>query len=81
MIQPDIEDRPMTDEELDELEQLQQDMGAPDVDEHIQTSMELTRALGFSGTPSFVIGDELIPGYVEAQRLIDQVETTRAQQE
>ena len=64
-----------------DIEQLQQDMGAPDVDEHIQTSMELTRALGFSGTPSFVIGNELIPGYVEAQLLIDQVEATRAQQE
>lgn len=62
-----------------DIEQLRQDMDAPEVDEHIATSMELTRALGFSGTPSFVIGDALIPGYVEAQVLIDEVDNTRAQ--
>ncbi len=62
-----------------DIEQLRQDMDAPEVDEHIATSMELTRALGFSGTPSFVIGDAMIPGYVEAQVLIDEVDNTRAQ--
>lgn len=60
-----------------DIDQLRRDMDAPEVSEHIQTSMELTRALGFSGTPSFVIGDALIPGYVEAQVLIDQVEAVR----
>lgn len=62
-----------------DIDVLMQDMDAPEVDEHIRTSMELTRALGFSGTPSFVIGDALIPGYVEAQVLIDEVENIRAQ--
>ncbi|WP_375280862.1 DsbA family protein [Pseudooctadecabacter sp.] len=62
-----------------DIEQLRQDMDAPEIDEHIATSMDLTRALGFSGTPSFVIGDALIPGYVEAQVLIDEVDKTRAQ--
>lgn len=61
-----------------DVELLVHDMGAPEIDEHIATSMELTRALGFSGTPSFVIGDALIPGFVEAQVLIDEVEKTRA---
>ena len=59
------------------IEQLRRDMDAPEVDEHIQTSMELTRALGFSGTPSFVIGDALIPGFVEADVLIEKVEAAR----
>lgn len=62
-----------------DVDLLVHDMDAPEVDEHIATSMELTRALGFSGTPSFVIGDALIPGYVEAQVLIDEVDNTRAQ--
>lgn len=62
-----------------DVDLLVHDMDAPEVDEHIATSMELTRALGFSGTPSFVIGDTLIPGYVEAQVLIDEVDNTRAQ--
>ena len=60
-----------------DIDQLRRDMDAPEVDEHIQTSMELTRALGFSGTPSFVIGDALIPGFVEANVLIEQVVATR----
>ena len=59
------------------IEQLRRDMDAPEVDEHIQTSMELTRAFGFSGTPSFVIGDALIPGFVEADVLIEQVAAVR----
>jgi len=62
-----------------DVDLLVHDMDAPEIDEHISTSMELTRALGFSGTPSFVIGDALIPGYVEAQILIDEVDNTRAQ--
>ena len=60
-----------------DIDQLRRDMYAPEVDEHIQTSMELTRALGFNGTPSFVIGDALIPGFVEADVLIEQVEAVR----
>lgn len=62
-----------------DIDQLLVDMEAPEIDEHIQTSMELSRALGFNGTPSFVIGDELIPGYVEAQVLIEQVRAARSQ--
>ena len=63
-----------------DVDQLRQDMQAPEVDEHIQTSMELTKALGFNGTPSFVIGDELVPGFVETSVLADYVEATRAAQ-
>lgn len=64
-----------------DVELLVHDMEAPEIDEHIATSMELTRALGFSGTPSFVIGDSLIPGFVEAQVLIDEVDKTRTQED
>lgn len=60
-----------------DIDQLRKDMQGPEVDEHIQTSMELTRALGFTGTPSFVIGDALIGGLVEADVLARHVETAR----
>ena len=63
-----------------DINQMRQDMQAPEVDEHIQTSMELTRSLGFNGTPSFVIGDALIPGFVESDVLLEQVEAARAAQ-
>ena len=60
-----------------DIEQLHKDMQAPEVDAHIQTSMELTRALGFNGTPSFVIGDALVPGFVTADELSLYVEEAR----
>lgn len=64
---------------LDE-DQLRADMEAPEVDAHIQVSMELARQLGFSGTPSFVIGDALAPGLItedEMTRLIVAVRDAR----
>ncbi|SLN54505.1 Disulfide bond formation protein D precursor [Pseudoruegeria aquimaris] len=53
--------------------QLRADMQAPEVETHIQISMSLAEQLGFSGTPSFVIGDALAPGLIpedELKRLI-----------
>ncbi|MBW4983502.1 DsbA family protein [Mameliella sp. CS4] len=58
-------------------DQLRKDMEAPEVAEHIATSMRLTQALGFNGTPSFVIGDALVPGFVEKDRLSDLVKEAR----
>lgn len=52
-----------------DLDQLRKDMEAPEVAEHIETSMRLTQALGFNGTPAFVIGEALVPGFVEKERL------------
>ena len=61
-----------------DIDQLLQDMEAPEIAEHIATSMSLTDALGFNGTPSFVIGDALVPGLVELARLQDLVVEVRA---
>ncbi|WP_093425058.1 DsbA family protein [Tranquillimonas alkanivorans] len=52
-----------------DTQRLRKDMAAPEIDEHIATSMRLTRELGFNGTPSFVIGDALVPGLVDLDRL------------
>lgn len=60
-----------------DIEQLRRDMESPKVAEHIAKSMELTKALGFSGTPSFVIGDQLVPGFVEQAQLEDFVAEAR----
>lgn len=60
-----------------DLEQLKKDMEAPEVAEHIATSMRLTQALGFNGTPSFVVGDALVPGFVEKDQLSELVSTAR----
>ena len=58
-----------------DIDALRADMNAPDIDAHIDESMRLAELLGFSGTPSFVIGDALVPGFVpidELERLVDE---------
>lgn len=60
-----------------DIEQLRSDMASADVQEHIDTSMRLTAALGFNGTPSFVIGENLVPGFVEQEQLEALVEKVR----
>jgi len=61
---------------LDE-DKLRADMNAPEVDAHIQVSMDLARGLGFTGTPSFVIGDALAPGLIEQAQMEQLISTVR----
>jgi len=52
-----------------DVEQLRRDMEDEEIDQHIARSHELTRALGFSGTPSFVIGDQVVPGLIPYRQI------------
>ena len=61
-----------------DVAQLRRDMTAPEIEEHIQTPMRLAQSLGFSGTPSFVIGDSLAPGLIQADQMIELVDQARA---
>ena len=61
-----------------DVAQLRRDMESSDIDAHIAASMELSRALGFNGTPSFGIGDALGPGVIEADQMIRLAEEARA---
>ena len=60
-----------------DADKLRADMGAPEINEHIQTSMELAAALGFNGTPSFVIGEALVPGFIKTVQFEGYVEGAR----
>lgn len=60
-----------------DIEQLKQDMEAPEVEEHIASSKRMAQILGISGTPSFVIGDALVPGLIKAARLEELVREAR----
>ena len=55
-----------------DIEQLKRDMGDPSIDEHINRTREFAQALGFNGTPAFIIADELVPGFVD-KSVIDQI--------
>ena len=53
---------------------LQADMEAPDVQAVIDRNTALARSIGVTGTPAFVVKDELIPGAVDYDYLEDMVE-------
>jgi len=61
-----------------DIEQLKADMQAPEVEEHIATSRNLANLLGFTGTPSFIAGDTMVPGYVPQEELEQMVAQFRA---
>ncbi len=60
-----------------DTDRLRADMNAPEVDEHLQTTASLAKALGISGTPSFVIGDALAPGFIDAGQFASMVAAAR----
>ncbi|AML53387.1 DsbA family protein [Falsihalocynthiibacter arcticus] len=64
-----------------DVDVLRQDMDSPEVAEHIASSMSLSQTLGFNGTPSFVIGNQLVPGFVEQAQLSEYVDAVREGQE
>jgi len=45
--------------------------------EHIQTSRDLADALQFTVTPSFVIGDRLIGGYIPEDAMLEIIASIR----
>ena len=61
-----------------DLERLRADMQAPEVEAHIAESTKLAEALGITGTPAFVIGDQVVPGAVPADDLAALVEEVRS---
>ena len=62
-----------------DLEQLRADMENAAIGEHIAGSMQFTSALGLNGTPSFIIGDTVVPGFVELEELQRIVAEERAE--
>lgn len=60
-----------------DVERLKKDMTKPEVQAIIAQNRKLAEALGITGTPAFVIGDQLVPGAVSVDRLAAMVEETR----
>lgn len=48
-----------------DTDKLLKDMKAPEVQKTIDRNMDLARSIGVTGTPAFVVKDELIPGAVD----------------
>jgi len=60
-------------------EKLKKDKLDPKNEQIIAENLNMARSLGIQGTPAFVIGDELIRGYVGLEGLQDSVNTARSQ--
>jgi protein-disulfide isomerase len=52
-----------------DVPQLQKDMDDPKIKQLIERNMALASALGVRGTPAFVIGNQFVPGAVDADTL------------
>ncbi len=64
--------------ELDmDVEKLLADMNSPAVDAHIDESNQMARSLGFTGTPAFIIGDQVNPGYMEKAQMDQMIAAAR----
>ena len=53
------------------------DMADPDIDAVLETNFLFAAALGLDGTPAFVIGDAVVPGYVDAAEILRLVRASR----
>ena len=62
-------------------EQLKTDMQDPAIQEAIARNLRLANALGITGTPSFIIGEEVVPGAVDLRTLQSLIGRARRGQE
>ena len=61
-----------------DLERLRRDMEDPAIQAYIDETQVLAREIGITGTPAFVVGSRLVPGAVDAARLMELVAAARA---
>ncbi len=61
-----------------DIEQLKKDMKSAEVQTRINKNMQMAADLNIRGTPGFVIGGKLYPGYIGMQRLKDGIEDARS---
>jgi protein-disulfide isomerase len=59
------------------MAQLEKDMVSPEVKDTLQESFKLAEVLGMNGTPSYVIGDNVVVGAVGLEALREKVNTSR----
>jgi len=60
-----------------DMDRLKKDIKSPEVEKTLKQDMGLAEALGLNGTPSYVIGDNVIVGAVGYDALKEQINTAR----
>jgi protein-disulfide isomerase len=64
-----------------DVEQLRADVQEPAIQQAIARNLQLADALGITGTPSFIVGHEVVPGAVDSRTLQSLVASARRGQE
>lgn len=54
-------------------------MAAPEVAEEISANHALAQAMGISGTPTFVVGDQMLRGYLPPEQMMQVVDEARTE--
>lgn len=57
---------------------LELDMNNQDVSSALQRTYAIAQALGITGTPTFIIGNEVVPGALPKEQLVQRIENMRA---
>jgi protein-disulfide isomerase len=60
-----------------DVERLKRDMATPEIDRMLKANAGLAEALEISGTPAFVVGDEIVPGAISLSTMRQLVEAAR----
>ncbi len=59
------------------MAQLEKDLASPEVKETLQENFKIAEALGLNGTPSYVIGEDVVIGAVGLPALQEKINTNR----
>lgn len=60
-----------------DMDRLAKDMKSPEIEKTLQQDFKLAELLGLNGTPSYVIGDEVVVGAIGLEALREKVNTAR----
>jgi protein-disulfide isomerase len=60
-----------------DLDRMKADMNSPEFDAEIKRTFEIAKTLGLSGTPAFIVGNELVPGATDLETLQAMVDEAR----
>jgi protein-disulfide isomerase len=63
-----------------DVARIEKDMASPEVRAQIEESMKLAEALGLNGTPSYVVGNDVVVGAVGLKTLKERINTARCGQ-
>jgi len=60
-----------------DLSKAQQAAKAPRIDQELASNIDLAGKIGFSGTPTWIVGDQVINGAVGREQLAEAIEAAR----